>query len=164
MTDLRVCQPWWPLGWQDRGLVTVRMLYLIFVRLAAGRLDGAAGAFGGVEGRGTSSRSGYWPANQQDDKATRLARPVARSQLSQRATFQVDVTGLHAGDVTCRPPPPIHAVHEAARGKLIELCWWPRRATRPGGRSPRCRRPAPRGGCRGDARCRSPRLAAPPGA
>ena len=34
MADLRVCQPRWPLGWQDRGLVTVRMLYLIFVRLA----------------------------------------------------------------------------------------------------------------------------------
>ena len=34
MADLRVCQPLWPLGWQDRGLVTVRMLYLIFVRLA----------------------------------------------------------------------------------------------------------------------------------
>src|SRR6266566_1341694 len=24
----------WPLGWQDRGLVTLRMLYLMFVRLA----------------------------------------------------------------------------------------------------------------------------------
>jgi hypothetical protein len=28
---------WWPLGWQDRVLVTVRMIYLMFVRLA-GRL------------------------------------------------------------------------------------------------------------------------------
>jgi len=33
LADLRVCQPRWQLGWQDRGLVTVRMLYLIFVRL-----------------------------------------------------------------------------------------------------------------------------------
>ena len=31
---MRICQPWWPLGWQDRRLVAVRMLYLIFVRLA----------------------------------------------------------------------------------------------------------------------------------
>jgi hypothetical protein len=31
---VRLCQPWWPLIWQDRGLVTVRMLYLMFVRLA----------------------------------------------------------------------------------------------------------------------------------
>ena len=34
MAGLRVCQPWWPLGWQDRGLVTLRMLYLISIRLA----------------------------------------------------------------------------------------------------------------------------------
>ena len=27
--------PWWPLGWQDRVLVTVRILYLIFIGLAA---------------------------------------------------------------------------------------------------------------------------------
>jgi hypothetical protein len=31
---LRVCQPWSGLGWQDRLLVTVRLLYLMFVRLA----------------------------------------------------------------------------------------------------------------------------------
>src|SRR5215471_429391 len=29
-----MCQPWWSLGWQDRGLVTVRMLYLMFIRVA----------------------------------------------------------------------------------------------------------------------------------
>src|SRR5690348_8706362 len=33
VVDLRVCLTFWPLGWQDRGLVTVRMLYLMFVRL-----------------------------------------------------------------------------------------------------------------------------------
>ncbi len=31
--ELRVCLTWWPLCWQDRRLVTIRMLYLIFVRL-----------------------------------------------------------------------------------------------------------------------------------
>ncbi len=29
-----MCQPWWPLCWQDRALVKVRMLYVMFVRLA----------------------------------------------------------------------------------------------------------------------------------
>jgi putative transposase len=33
VADLRVCQRWWPLGWQDRELVTIRVLYLMFVRL-----------------------------------------------------------------------------------------------------------------------------------
>ena len=31
--DLQVCLRRWSLGWQDRRLVTIRMLYLIFVRL-----------------------------------------------------------------------------------------------------------------------------------
>ena len=31
MAELRVCRMWWPLCWQDRRLVTVRILYLIFV-------------------------------------------------------------------------------------------------------------------------------------
>jgi hypothetical protein len=31
---LRVCLAWWLVGWGDRGLVTARMLYLMFVRLA----------------------------------------------------------------------------------------------------------------------------------
>ena len=34
MADLRVCLRRWPWGWQYRGLVMVRMLYLMFVRLA----------------------------------------------------------------------------------------------------------------------------------
>jgi hypothetical protein len=34
MADLRLCQPRWPLSWQDRGLVAVRVLYLMFVQLA----------------------------------------------------------------------------------------------------------------------------------
>ena len=34
MAGLRVCLPCWSLGWQDGRLVTVRMLYLLFVRLA----------------------------------------------------------------------------------------------------------------------------------
>jgi putative transposase len=34
LADLRVCQLWWLLGWQDRGFMTVRMLYLMFIRLA----------------------------------------------------------------------------------------------------------------------------------
>ncbi|MGA2825687.1 MAG: integrase core domain-containing protein [Streptosporangiaceae bacterium] len=33
MADLRVFLPWWPFGWQDGRLVTIRMLYLMFVRL-----------------------------------------------------------------------------------------------------------------------------------
>ena len=28
-----MCQPWWWPGWQDREFVTVRLLYLMFVRL-----------------------------------------------------------------------------------------------------------------------------------
>jgi hypothetical protein len=32
--DLRVRQRRWSLSWQDHGFVTVRMLYLMFVRLA----------------------------------------------------------------------------------------------------------------------------------
>jgi putative transposase len=34
VADLRVRQRRWSFGWQDRGLVTVRMLYLMFVRLS----------------------------------------------------------------------------------------------------------------------------------
>ena len=33
MAGLRVFLLRWPRGWQDRRLVTVRMLYLVFVRL-----------------------------------------------------------------------------------------------------------------------------------
>jgi len=33
MADLRVFLLRWPYGWQDRRLVTVRMLYLIFIHL-----------------------------------------------------------------------------------------------------------------------------------
>src|SRR5437899_618692 len=33
MVDLGVCLTWWSRGWQDRRFVTVRMLYLIFVRV-----------------------------------------------------------------------------------------------------------------------------------
>jgi putative transposase len=34
VAGLRICLPWWTLGWQDCRLVTVRLLYLIFIRLA----------------------------------------------------------------------------------------------------------------------------------
>jgi len=33
VAGLRVCLTSWLLGWQDRRLVTARMLYLMFVRL-----------------------------------------------------------------------------------------------------------------------------------
>jgi hypothetical protein len=33
MAELRVCLTCLPVGWQDRRLVTVQLLYLIFVRL-----------------------------------------------------------------------------------------------------------------------------------
>ena len=33
MADLRVFLLRWPRGWQDRGLVTERMLYLILIRM-----------------------------------------------------------------------------------------------------------------------------------
>ena len=46
VADLRVRLRQWSCGWQHRGLVMVRMLYLMFVRL-----DGAAGTFCGLEGR-----------------------------------------------------------------------------------------------------------------
>jgi hypothetical protein len=34
VAELRVCQHWWLVDWQDRVLLTVRLLYLMFVRLA----------------------------------------------------------------------------------------------------------------------------------
>jgi len=34
VADPRVCLPWWWPGWQDRGLVGTRLVYLMFVRLA----------------------------------------------------------------------------------------------------------------------------------
>ena len=34
MADLRVCLRQWTSGWQHHGLVTLRMLYLMFARLA----------------------------------------------------------------------------------------------------------------------------------
>src|SRR5215510_4221323 len=36
VADLRVCQPGRLLVWQDRGRATVRLLYLMFVRLMGG--------------------------------------------------------------------------------------------------------------------------------
>ena len=51
VADLQVFLRWWSSSWQDRGLVTVRMLYLMFVRLAGLVALPAAAAARGVPGR-----------------------------------------------------------------------------------------------------------------